>query len=412
MQPQVKRDYKRAPRLADKEALEITLSYFDHTKQRQALKAVGQGEGVTGATSTEDIERENSRNATHAWRALRAAFARKLVEVIPTRRPKLDLKLAERMRETYPHLLGVQVVDLDELSPDRQMPDEKIRSLDDKIHAELGHAVAKAIAQGMMFQDGSVIGVGSGRAVYYTVRDLQEFPALGAKNVTVQSFTGWVHAKNHYATTNTTREFEADTHAAMLLQCFGQAVINTVNRGIAYRDDENHLLEKLRKASHLSETQWVKTRPRYALLGVGVIGPGHRLYEEANATRHEPGLQAIVEPLRRLVEISEKVHARARCRFYYPVADIANQLFCVQGCHWNDIDATVRQELENLVTGINKQLLTVTAAQLKEVENVILIAGTETKAVAIRHLLHTEHCNVRFLCTDRKTADRILKKDF
>jgi len=43
------------------------------------------------------------------------------------------------------------------------------------------------------------------------------------------------------------------------------------------------------------------------------------------------------------------------------------------------------------------------------VENIILIAGTTSKALAIRELLIRERFNIRFLCTDKLTAAEILK---
>jgi DNA-binding transcriptional regulator LsrR (DeoR family) len=393
----------RSPKTKDGEALEITLNYFNPFKEAQALKVVGRA-AETSAKSTEEAEREMRRSATRGWRALRQAVAHKLVAVVPMPRPWLDEEWARKLRANFPDLLGVRVVNLDHITI------KDARQLDDKVHEELGHAAAKWIEQGPLFQDNSVIGMGAGRGVFETVRCLQEFPALGARGVKVMSLTGWVHARNHAGTGSS--ELEADKHAAMMVQCFVHpTTVNMVNHPIAYEDDG--LRQKIRERTHLAEKRWKDSHPRYALLGVGVLGPGHRLFEETNATRPEPGLQAIVEPLKELVAISESPEAKnLDCPEYLAVADVANQLFCVKGRNWVRITDAVRDRIEQLVEQINAKLLTITPAQLKDVENVILVAGTERKAVAIRHLLHTEQCNIRFLCTDKKTAIKILAKPF
>jgi DNA-binding transcriptional regulator LsrR (DeoR family) len=394
----------RSPKLKDEEALDITLKYFNPFQDSQPLKVVGQVGSDKTAKSADESDKENRRNATRGWRALRQAVGHKLVAVVPTPRPWLDDELALRLRESFPDLLGVQVVNLDHIAIKNRL------SLDDKVHEELGHATAKWIAQGMLFQDNSVIGVGSGRAVFQTVRFLQEFPASGARGVRVMSLTGWVHAKNYAGTGGS--DLEADKHAAMMVQCFGHPTIaNMVNHPITYENDG--FRHKIHERTHLAEMQWREVHPRYALFGVGVLGPGHRLFEEANATRHEPGLKPIVELLQELVAISGAINLKnVECPLYYPVADIANHLFCVKGRNWERIEHAERIRIEELVTQINAMLLTITPAQLQQIENVILVAGTERKAVAIRHLLNAEQCNIRFLCTDRKTALKVLAKSF
>jgi DNA-binding transcriptional regulator LsrR (DeoR family) len=389
--------------MSDEEARGIALNYYNPFQVRQPLKVVGQM-GLTKAGTSLDGEKENGRNATRAWRALKQAFAHKLVAVVPMPRPWIDEELGMRMREAFPNLLGVQVVNLHDLSIKGE------RERDDKIHEELGHAAAKWIAQGTLFQDGSVIGLGSGRGVYETVRYLQEFPALNARNVRVMSLTGWVHAKSHAGIGG--GELEADKHAAMIVQCFRHPTIGThmVNHPITHEDP--YLRARILERTHLGRRQWNEIHPGYALFGVGVLAPGHRLYEEAKATKHEPGLRPILDPLRELVEIGEHVNSISSCCLYYMVADIANQLFCVHGHHWDRIDQKTRLRVEELVQEVNERLLTVSPSQLQDVGNVILVAGTECKATAIRHLLHTEQCNIRFLCTDKKTAMKILSLPF
>lgn len=394
---------KHRARLSDAEALDIALKYFNSPAQQPPLKLVGQSTASRDGIPEADLDKENQRAATRAWRALRQAFAHNLVAVIPTPRPRLDEKVGLRMREAFPNLLGVQVVILEDLS----IKDE--RRLDDKIHEELGYAAAKWIAQGMLFQDHQVIGTGSGRAVYHAVRFLQEFPALTARDVTVMSLTGWVGAKNHAG--NGGRDLEADTHAAMMVGCFSHPTIaHMVNHPIAH--ENLALREEIHSRSHLCESQWKEVHPRYALFGVGVLGPGHRLYETAKATKHEPTLEPLLEHLQELVAIGESVHARSKCPSYYPVADIANHLFCVRGRNWQAIDTETQAAIEVLVGQINAKLLTVNPAQLQSIENVILVAGTAQKTVAIRHLLGAKPSNVRFLCIDRETALKVLDKPY
>lgn len=328
--------FDRAPKMKKEEALKITLDYFNHFREAQPLKVVGQISSAQNKASEHELDKENSRNAVRGWRALRFSFAHKLVAVVPTPRPWLDDELGNHMRESYPNLLGVQVVNLDNISiNDRSL-------LDDTVHEELGFAAAKWIAQGTLFQDHSVIGVGSGRGVFQTVRYLQEFPPLGARDVTVMSVTGEVHAKSHSGSGG--RDLDADTHAAMMLQCFFHTTNSRmVNHPITYENEEK--LARIRAGTHLAEKEFERLRPRYGLFGVGVLNPGHRLYDEAKGNRREPTLKPILEPLVELVRNIEA--AKYNCQVYRPVADIANHLFCVHGRHWDSLDPERRAEIES-----------------------------------------------------------------
>lgn len=62
-------------------------------------------------------------------------------------------------------------------------------SWDDGVHRILGEATARLLSTGPLFRDGDVIGLGSGRGVYYTVDALTRLPALRVSDVTLVSLT-------------------------------------------------------------------------------------------------------------------------------------------------------------------------------------------------------------------------------
>jgi DNA-binding transcriptional regulator LsrR (DeoR family) len=411
----------RYRRLTDPELTEFAVRYYkEPPSARRPLKVVGmqqsahknypaeqtEKEDSRNAAGSEmsstDQEKENSRNATRAHRWLKDAFARGLVKVVPTPRISLDQKLAERLRETFPVLYGARVVDLDHLSIIDQ------RELDDKVHLELGYESAEWVSEGTIIRNGNSLGLGSGRGVYNTIFFCQDRLALAARNVRMLSLTGLVYAKDHSGTAY--RDLEADKHTAMMVQCFchGDVTSRMVGHPVVYETPD--AMERVRKTTHLG-TRWKENKPDHALLGVGSMVPGHRLYDEAKGDRHEPTLQPIVAELRELIKISDSIEF-PECPFYRAVADIANHLFCVRGHLWDQIDEAKRASLEAVVAQINSKLLTITPEQLRDIENVIVVAGTENKSIALRHLLYTEECNIRFLVTDSKCARKILAHSY
>jgi hypothetical protein len=220
------------------------------------------------------------------------------------------------------------------------------------------------------------------------------------------SLTGFVYARDHADKLG--RSLEADTHTALMVGCFSNQVrAYTIPFPIAH--PTHNALQQTRRKALLDNSQWSELRPRYALFGVGVLGPGHRLYEEAKAVKHEKHLEPLLDPLKALVSICDRVRNECGDPLYYPVGDIANQLFYIQGPSSIQVQDQHRLEITELISDINSRLLTVTPEQLEDVENIILIAGTTSKALAIRELLIRERFNIRFLCTDKLTAAEILK---
>jgi len=381
------------------EAKRMALEFYGPGKRRALFEIVGTD---ASQISDSDAFRSKVRDSVKAHRAIRHAVEAGLVEVVETRRVKLQDELGQALRDAYPQLLGVQVVDLSRL------PFKDARSYDDSVHEELGFAAARWISQGMLFQDGSIIGVGSGRGVYQTLNALKDFQQLSSRDVKVMSLTARIHAKNHAGAQG--RDLDADFHAALLATCFNHASISLLPLPIAQASPGDR--ERAARRTHLADAQWSKVAPRYGLFGVGILAPGHRLYDESMASKREEGLKAILPQVMQLVEISEQVHTLMAgiSPLYYPVADIANQLFTMQGSLWDRIEKNIQTRIEALVAEINCHLLTITEAQLRDIENVVLIAGTESKALAIRSLLERERSNIRFLCTDGDAARQILNK--
>jgi hypothetical protein len=109
-----------------------------------------------------------------------------------------------------------------------------------------------------------------------------------------------------------------------------------------------------------------------------------------------------------IVEICKRVDATPS---YVPVADICNRLFFVPPPRGVSLAAHDRRKILELIDTINSRLINVSEDQLKDIRQIILVAGTARKALAIRYLLSRpkkDRLSIRILCTDQASAKLIL----
>src|SRR5262249_3459298 len=104
---------------------------------------------------------------------------------------------------------------------------------------------------------------------------------------------------------------------------------------------------------------------------------------------------------------------------YYSVGDFCNRLFVVYP--FKNIPDSARrilaEEIYPTVQTINGQIVTASESQLSKIENIIIIAGGSDKAPAIAtvllkmekfHGIHQKFPKISALCTDDRTAQRLL----
>jgi DNA-binding transcriptional regulator LsrR (DeoR family) len=388
----------------------IRRSLTDDEKIKIALDRFRPSADGSSWTRVETLARRYDRDPAVITRAIQSAFERKLVEIRrvenfsavqePVRESSLEAKLTRR----YQELRNAIVID----EPVGALQPEAVAG--DEIHRRLGRAMATVIGTGVFFRDNDVIGLGSGRGVFYVLDALRRFPQLRVANVKIISLTGAVHARDHsyYIEGGEPENFhmDADSHVGLLGLCFAYNVeLHQVSSAIACSSEQE--LERVIGRAHLNEDEWERKPITYALTGVGVLSQGHRFYQEVKSPqKKQPMLEPIHDRLVKLVSLSEEVERLAKD--YHPVSDICNRLFYTPPPANVRIPPDKENAIKDLISSINERLVTVSLKQLKKIQSIILVAGTRAKANAIRGLLENPEYKIRTLCTDRDTAEKIL----
>lgn len=375
---------KKIPVTAEERA-QIALARFSPLRDGEPMKPL------------KVLAKEYNRAEAVVSRAIAAAFSQGLVEIRGIDRPPAQYKqndaLQKRMREAFPNLHKVIVIDGREFG---------VGELErgDLLHQQLGQAMAKFIQDSI--SHGDTLGLGSGRGVYFTVEALRRSSDLRAQNVTIMSLTGALFPKAHSA--GFSALLDADIHVALLAIGFEEQVtLKLISYPIA---PDN--LDAVRRNTWLDTEEFARHIPNRALIGVGVLDEGHRFYELVRRHRaNEPEiLQPIYDDLKKLVDLAEEVKAR---NGYCPVADICNRLFFVEPPYGEKVEPPKRQRIENVIGTLNERLLTIREDQLASIKQILLVAGTKRKALAISRLLDRDALKIEMLCTDSEAATEMLR---
>lgn len=405
-----KRKYRGIP---DRDRISITLARFSPLAHGLPM------------TPISDLADRYKRDPSVISRAIKDAFEDGLVEVVEVQRrapePKRVHTLERQLQERYWKLLTVIVVEPPYM-PEPEAGPEALAQWDDDVHRSLGEALARSFTTGITpFRNGEAIGFGSGRGVYSVVAALRFHPPLRVEEIKLMSLTGSLLPSNHARMLNAA--LDADFHVSL----FGLSIEGVVHsqmaiHAITSKDDQQ--LASWRGLTCLDEARWERQKPTHALMGAGVLGPGHRMYEAAQPDRMAAEEDTVLGPiLRRDANGQSGVLARLvdLCREasqpdqrYYAVGDVCNHLFFVPP---KGGATSQREAIEKLTTAINQKLLNVTRKQLGEIDHVILCAGTTKKAWTIHQLLCGEmesadpalpKTRIRTLCTDSATAQELL----
>lgn len=359
------------------------------------------------SASIDELADRFKRHRSVVSRAISEAMLEGLVELRrtlkTTERVVRDQWTEQRILNEFPSLELAIVVD----SSDDDVSANPFGG--DRVHDALGRALAEVIAGGI-FRGGDVIGFGSGRGVYATVSAMATFTPLRVSDVRLVSLTGDVYTTHHLSGGNLM--LEADDHVNLFAKCFAPKVkvrLVRLSARIAYEDDTT--LQAVRKSTWLNPTSKRPLPLTHAVIGVGVLGPGHRFYQDVKGPSDGDDFEGeLPESLRRelkkLVDRSDAV--RRRYPNYYPVADVCNSLFAVERTGQSGRPDDAMTHLEEQIAVVNGKLLNIKPDALKKVPFLILVAGTPSKASAIGQLLRDDAYSIKILCTDKVTARTIL----
>lgn len=398
---------ERVPRrsVTDEERINFALERYGPLKRGQPSKEL------------KEIATKYGRDPAVVSRAIQDAFARGLVDIVRMKdQPRVPVQvpeLIEQLEHRFPKLhtaLVVDVADRENLSPDE-------RALaGDKIHEDLGYTAAHFVSNSALIHDGDIIGIGGGRGVFSFLKALTFFKRLKAQNVSAISLAGDVYARTHsWWREGVTRlsypglnfQLDPDDHLNLLGVSFSAPLnMRKISRSIAWERGE---VTRMIKETVLDREEWKKTIPMLGIVGVGVLSEGHRFYQEIKRPeeQREHMLKPILGDLHRLIEMISSLEF-PKDHWYVPVGDICNRLFYVRPPPEVRISSEQERQIRELIKNLNEKLLTATEEQLSQITQLILIAGTRRKALAIKQLLEEDRFHIRILCVDKEAAEEIL----
>ncbi len=390
--------------------------------------------------------KKNKRDPAVVSRAIADAFRRRLVEIraVPSNEYPRDNSLEEQLRSRF-NLASAVVIRFDDLPRGVKDKDafpkleeehhtEELRSWNDSLHSALGFALARVIAGGFVFGRGSRVGIGSGRGVFFVIDWLSQLIKLHSKNVEAFSLTGATYPQT-WAAEGTNLRLDADTNVNLFAgHCFASPVKPYfVHSPIIASPEERTAVYA--RAPWLGEDQSRETTLTHAIVGVGAFTWGHRLYEEgkarsaevgrsrdeveidAAASRFQSGQPEIQTPGERIFdsigpELAELARLCDQCSspVLSPVADICHNLLSVEPPPDARDSQHLAQRVRDCIAVINRKrrFITISEDRLKEIENIMLVAGGPKKAGSIRLLLQRGY-PITLLCTDHITAQQLLK---
>jgi DNA-binding transcriptional regulator LsrR (DeoR family) len=325
---------------------------------------------------------------------------------------RLDQVLGRRLRDSFnlDEALAVEV---------RARDDDKVRA-DEHVHRALGNQTGMRIRD--RIQPAEHIAVGSGRAVYQTVRLIRRRPpSRKGVRITPLSARVWSHSWEVLGP-NIVRPLDADDAAFVLALTF-ESEPGTVFGQIAYplfAHDADEARENIaRHCPFLPNGKWRSGQPRLALVGVGCVDPdsGHRfadLYRSPQATEGDIYLKQVAEDIKKAVAF---VKAK-RLPFF---GDVTNRLFAslpLPGELPQMVEAGATQaygELIRILKGLNRRMVVAEWSHLKAIPSVVAIAGGDFKlrvlwTLLVANLLAPPSDRVvKELTTDAETASNLLE---
>jgi DNA-binding transcriptional regulator LsrR (DeoR family) len=393
-------------------------SVTDEERIAMALEKYGPLKRGEPCRELKEIAANYDRDPAVVSKAIKDAFTLGLVDIVRLEdRPRVPVQVPElcvQLEHKFPKLHTALVVDV--ANRGNLSPDERAL-VGDKIHEDLGYTAAHYVSNSALVHDGDVIGIGGGRGVFSFLKALTFFRRLKAQNVSAISLAGDVYARTHsWWREGVTRlsypglnfQLDPDDHLNLLGFSFSAPLnMRKISRSIAWERGE---VTKMIKETVLDRDEWKKTIPTLGIVGVGVLSEGHRFYQEVKRpeVQREHMLKPILGDLHRLIEMMSGLEFPKDYYWYVPVGDICNRLFYVRPPAEVKISKEQERQICELIARLNEKLLTATEDQLGQIKQLILVAGTLMKALAIKQLLEEDKVHIRILCVDKEVAEEIL----
>lgn len=432
-------------KLDDDEKVRIALDRFSPLLEGKRLTPIGV------------LKKKYGRDSATIVRSISDAFKRKLVRLHRARPATWERRedIETQLRSSLPQIWNRIVIEA--IAPATQ---DGLKRRNDSLHEMAGEALASVVALTRTVKPGARIGVGPGRGVFcvaWALKGEEDKPQL--EDIELISLSGMLHASRHDP--DRTMVVDADINCnilAMAYECRGIQLrfvsrpildLDSVSEGNLKnvpRDPQTGNLSRVNELLHEAvaknrdDFSWPKpalnsnpknrddytSGPRltHALVGVGTLSEGHRLW-----VRPLPDfLDCVGWEIERLCRISIELNKRFEgCGDapYFPIGDINNHLFLIDPPDPSDRVFQARSdELKTIIGMLNRAFLTV-GRGIERAEEIWVVACTVEKARALHQVLtartagadggrdeewsHPEIApRVRFLATDVACAQALL----
>ena len=297
-------------------------------------------------------------------------------------------------------------------------------SSSEEIHKILGHSCATRLEELLMFRYGQSVCLGSGRGSYYTIAGYKNVKRDRSVNLTFYSVSGDLHGGSE----QNDAFKDADYNVAVSTVFFDRDGDKITPKAV-YKPLVHEGQPPLTVLSH----EHAGYSPfNHAVLGVGILNHEHRLYravtgirkllEEkiplADACERESIPVEIYPQLDRLIELCDKIREDQKSLTYYPCGDVTNRLLYIEprGISFSNEQVAILEDIQRLIDETNQHLLTLTDEALRQIGEVHLVCGTESKAGVVKQLLDGVvrmdgsllQPNIQSLCVDVALAKKLL----
>ena len=403
---------KRIPKkpLSDEERVKITLDRYRPVSKGEPKRPI------------RELGKVHGRDPAVISKAISSAFEDGLVSLVETPLPARGIHRVESLEDellaAFDKLRVAIVVDHGSREEDDQYGDQVHRILGYQMASEL---IAPERGGSLFKRYGASIALGSGRGVYCTIRGLKNFPRLGLSDLTLSSLTGSVFLGPHPEPfIHWGQTLDGDTNI-MLLSEYCRAT------KLLMRPLVSPLAHAATELPKVASRTWLGLAPEsdpyfptHALIGVGILSPGHRCWAEATSGSSNSLIGEIQIDLEELVELCGKAQ-EISANQYCPVGDICNSFNFIEppeplkeklGKPFRDWLRQNQKRVNDLIEKMNLQLLT-GQSQLRQIDKILVVAGTAEKAPFIRQLFLDKAYSTDsfYLCTDRAAAEKMVYLD-
>jgi DNA-binding transcriptional regulator LsrR (DeoR family) len=314
-------------------------------------------------------------------------------------RPLLP-ELEDKVRDRF-GLRDVVVVDISclKIPPGKPGDNREVwDDYDDSIHRYLGVWAGRVAVT--LVRQGDVIGVGGGRAMYYTAVNCALPRTSHVHPRKVVSLTGQMTPymwKAGYLSRNEPlpRSLDADVIAAILKNSLGaRESTRTLDLSITQKSKVKH--------------KFPVKKLTLAIVGIGSLAGGHRLIRYEDSQELQPVHEQLKELCKLIQESCDPPESKGGL-FQHWVGDVCNSLFVLDNPlrEFDQLSPKIRTQLMKHVKALNSKFINTEPEHLSEICKkgaVLVVAGGPHKVGALLHVLKHRNSSISHLVTDHRTA--------